>query len=109
MFNEVKADFNFPESELRTIEFWKQNKMDTQVKNFGRREVRRAMTILARWFIVKTRLDWEAHAAHCATKCARDPELLHLYEIDILPALSVTNVRTLLRPALPLPQLSITR
>ena len=58
-----------------------------------------AMTILAQWFIVQTRLDWEDHYA-------RDPELLHHYETDVLPALSVANVRALLRAALPLPQLS---
>ena len=59
-----------------------------------------AFTILAQWFIVETRLDWEA-------RCARDPQLLHHYEVDVLPALSVANVRTMLRAALPLPQLSI--
>lgn len=58
-----------------------------------------AMTILAQWFIVQTRLDWEEDYA-------RDPELLLHYELEILPALSVANVRTLLRAALPLPQLS---
>jgi hypothetical protein len=55
---------------------------------------------LAQWFIVQTRLDWEA-------RYARDPQLLQHYEVDILPALSVANVRTLLRATLPLPQLSI--
>jgi hypothetical protein len=58
-----------------------------------------AFTILAQWFITQTRLDWEA-------EYARDPELLHHYEADILPALSTANVRTLLRAALPLPQLT---
>ena len=60
-----------------------------------------AFTILAQWFIVETRLDWQ-------TRCARNPQLLHHYEVDVLPALSVANVRTMLRAALPLPQLSIT-
>lgn len=58
-----------------------------------------AFTILAQWFITQTRLDWEE-------EYARDPELLHHYEVDILPALSTANVRTLLRAALPLPQLT---
>ena len=58
-----------------------------------------AFTILAQWFITQTRLDWEE-------EYAQDPELLRHYEVDILPALSVANVRTLLRAALPLPQLS---
>jgi SRSO17 transposase len=70
-----------------------------QATKFTAWEHQLAMTILAQWFIVQTRLDWEA-------QYARDPELLHHYETDILPALSVANVRTLLRAALPLPQLS---
>jgi hypothetical protein len=37
----------------------------------------------------------------------RDPALLTHYEIDVLPLLSVKNVRELLRAAMPLPQLSI--
>ena len=46
-----------------------------------------------------TRLDWQ-------DEYARDPELLHRYQTTILPALSVANVRALLRAAMPLPQLS---
>ena len=58
-----------------------------------------ALTILASWFIAQTRLDWQLE--HPA-----DPALLDHYATDILPALSVANVRELLRAALPLPQLS---
>lgn len=58
-----------------------------------------ALTILAHWFITQTRLDWETQA-----EC--DPLLLARYEVALLPALSVANVRTLLRAALPLPALS---
>jgi len=58
-----------------------------------------AMTILAQWFLTQTRLDWEAQA-----EC--DPALLARYEVALLPALSVANVRALLRSALPLPTLS---
>ena len=36
----------------------------------------------------------------------RDPALLEQYEVDVLPMLSVGNVRELLRAAMPLPQLS---
>ena len=36
----------------------------------------------------------------------RDPTLLEQYEVDVLPMLSVGNVRELLRAAMPLPQLS---
>ena len=58
-----------------------------------------ALTIMAAWFITQTRLDW-------AIKYQRDPALLLEFEIDVLPTLSVANVRSLLRAALPLPQLS---
>ena len=58
-----------------------------------------AFTILASWFIAETRLDWEIEHP-------RDPALLDEYATDILPSLSVANVRTMLRATLPLPQLS---
>ena len=58
-----------------------------------------ALTIMANWFITETRLDW-------AQKYERDPELLEKYETDVLPALSVANVRELLLATMPLPQLS---
>lgn len=58
-----------------------------------------ALTIMANWFITETRLEW-------AQKYERDPELLEKYETDVLPALSVANVRELLRATMPLPQLS---
>jgi SRSO17 transposase len=58
-----------------------------------------AFTILAQWFITLTRLDWDE-------KYQRDPELLTHYAVDVLPALSVANVRELLRATLPLPTLS---
>jgi SRSO17 transposase len=58
-----------------------------------------ALTILASWFVAKTRLDWMA-------RFERDPALLEQYEVEVLPLLSVGNVRELLRAAMPLPQLS---
>lgn len=58
-----------------------------------------ALTIMAAWFVTQTRLDW-------AQKYQRDPHMLAEFEVDVLPALSVANVRALLRAALPLPQLS---
>jgi SRSO17 transposase len=58
-----------------------------------------AFTILAQWFITQIRLDWEE-------RIDRDPQLLAHYEVSLLPALSVANVRELLRAALPLPTLS---
>lgn len=57
-----------------------------------------AFTILAQWFITQTRLDWEE-------KIERDPQILARYDVALLPALSVANVRTLLRATLPLPAL----
>jgi len=59
-----------------------------------------ALTILASWFIATTRLDW-------MNRFQRDPALLEQYEIDVLPLLSIGNVRELLRAAIPLPQLSV--
>jgi SRSO17 transposase len=58
-----------------------------------------AFTILASWFIAETRLDW-------MNRFERDPALLEQYEIDVLPLLSIGNVREFLRAAMPLPQLS---
>lgn len=58
-----------------------------------------ALTILASWFIAETRLDW-------MDRFERDPALLEQYEIDVLPMLSVGNVRELLQAVMPLPQLS---
>ena len=57
-----------------------------------------ALTIMAAWFIAQTKLDWAKQYAH-------DPALLEHYQVDVLPALSVANVRSLLCAALPLPQL----
>jgi hypothetical protein len=58
-----------------------------------------ALTILASWFIAATRLDWMA-------RFERDPALLDQYEVEVLPLLSVGNVRELFRAAMPLQQLS---
>lgn len=58
-----------------------------------------ALTILAGWFVAETRLDWMKRYHH-------DPDLLAQLEVDVLPQLSVGNVRELLRAALPLPLLS---
>lgn len=59
-----------------------------------------ALTIMASWFITETKLEW-------AQEYERDPELLEKYETDVLPRLSVANVRELLRAAMPLPQLTL--
>ncbi len=70
-----------------------------QATKFRAWEHQLAMTILASWFITHTRLDW-------ADRFERDPDLLAEYEVQILPALSVANVRSMLQAAMPLPQLS---
>jgi SRSO17 transposase len=57
-----------------------------------------ALMILAGWFVAETRLGWQA-------RFATDPDLLTHYEADELPLLSVGNVRSLLRAAMPLPDL----
>lgn len=58
-----------------------------------------ALTILASWFVAQTKHEW-------AQTYARDPELAQQLEVEVLPALSVANVRELLQAVLPLHQLS---
>ena len=58
-----------------------------------------ALTILASWFVAETRLDW-------LQRFQPSPDLLVQYDVDVLPKLSVANVRELLRASMPLPQLS---
>ena len=58
-----------------------------------------ALTILASWFIAETRLDWQG-------EYPRDPDLVEVYETDLLPNLSMANVREMLRATMPLRQLS---
>jgi len=54
---------------------------------------------LALWLVAETKLDWaQAHP--------RDPALRHKLEVEVLPALSMANVRELLRAVMPLAQLS---
>lgn len=58
-----------------------------------------ALDALALWFIAQTKLEW-------ANTYPRDPNLLHQLEIEVLPSLSVANVRQMLQAVLPLDQLS---
>ncbi len=58
-----------------------------------------ALDALALWFAAETKLDW----AHLQP---RDPELKRDFEIAFLPALSLANIRELLKAVLPLQQLS---
>ena len=58
-----------------------------------------ALTILASWFIAETRLDW-------MDRIQRDPALLETFQTDVLPMLSMRNVRTLFQAAMPRRQLT---
>lgn len=58
-----------------------------------------ALTILATWFIAQTKLAWHE-------KYPRDPELAEQCQTTGLPALSMGNLRELLRVVMPLPQLT---
>lgn len=70
-----------------------------QAQKYRAWEHQLAMTILATWFIAQTKHEW-------ALTYRRDPELAQQLELDMLPALSVANVRELLQATMPLPQLS---
>lgn len=59
-----------------------------------------ALTILASWFVAQTKFEW-------ARDYPRDPALLQRLETDQLPALSVANVRLLLRAVMPLQRLNV--
>lgn len=58
-----------------------------------------ALTVLASWFVMQTQFEW-------ARDYPRDPALLQELETDVLPALSVANVRELLRSVMPLRRLT---
>jgi SRSO17 transposase len=71
---------------------------ELQAQKYRAWEHHLAMTILATWFIAETKHEW-------ALTYRRDPELAQQMELDVLPALSVANVRELLQATMPLPQL----
>ena len=58
-----------------------------------------ALDALALWFIAETKLDW-------AQAYPRDPELFKQFQVEVLPALSMANVREMLKAVLPLKQLT---
>jgi len=58
-----------------------------------------ALTVLASWFVAQAKYEW-------ARDYPRDPELLSQLEMEVLPALSVANVRELLRAVMPLKRLT---
>jgi hypothetical protein len=58
-----------------------------------------ALDALALWFVTETKLDWaKAHP--------RDPQLVQELSIEVLPALSMSNVCELLKAVMPLNRLS---
>lgn len=72
---------------------------ELQAQKYRAWEHHLAMTILATWFIAQTKHDW-------ANTYARDPHLVQQMGLEVLPALSVANVRELLQAVMPLPRLS---
>ena len=60
---------------------------ELQAQKYRAWEHHLAMTILATWFIAQTKHEW-------AITHTRDPELAQQMELEVLPALSVANVRT---------------
>jgi SRSO17 transposase len=59
-----------------------------------------ALTVLASWFVAQTKYAW-------ARDYPRDPLLLEQLQTEVLPALSMANVRLLLRAVMPLRQLNL--
>lgn len=82
---DAKSEFGWDELQARKYRAW---------------EHHLAMTILAAWFIAQTKYD-------LAKNAPRDPELLRSLQTDILPALSVANIRELLRAVMPLKRLTL--
>ena len=58
-----------------------------------------ALTIMASWFIAQIKYEW-------SKSFPRDAELSKELEVEMLPALSVANVRELLKAVMPLQQLT---
>ncbi len=56
-----------------------------------------ALVILAAWFIAQVKWQW-------CREFTRDPSLAQQFELEVLPTLSMANIRLLLRAAMPLPQ-----
>jgi SRSO17 transposase len=72
---------------------------DLQARSYRAWEHHLALTILATWFVAQTKLTW-------AQEQPRDPSLAQEFNVDVLPALSMANVRAMLRAAMPLPDLT---
>jgi SRSO17 transposase len=56
-----------------------------------------ALVILTTWFVAQIKWEWGQEGL-------RDPTLAQQFEVEVLPALSMANIRLLLCAAMPLPQ-----
>ncbi|MDM8535271.1 hypothetical protein QUF70_00800 [Desulfobacterales bacterium HSG17] len=70
-----------------------------QAQKFRAWEHHTAFCVLACWFMAQTKLEWSELQD-------QDLDLVEEFETDILPSLSFSNIRNLLRAVMPLPQLS---
>mgnify|MGYP003393743370 CR=1 FL=1 len=72
---------------------------ELQAQKYRAWEHHLALTALACWFVGQTKWEW-------AQRYARDPGLAQQFAVDVLPTLSMANVRELLRAVMPRPQLT---
>lgn len=72
---------------------------ELQAQKYRAWEHHLALTILASWFIAQTKHNW-------ARSTPQDPVLAQEMELEVLPRLSVANVREMLQAVMPLPELS---
>jgi SRSO17 transposase len=72
---------------------------DFQARKYRAWEHEMALTAAATWFIAGIKLQWR-------TAYPRDPTLTREFELEVLPALSMANVRDLLMAAVPLPEMT---
>lgn len=70
---------------------------ELQARKYRGWEHHLALVILAVWFTAQTKWEW-------AQRFVRDPSLALQFAVEVLPALSMANIRVLLRAAMPLPQ-----
>ena len=70
-----------------------------QAQKYTAWEHHTAFCVLSCWFMAQTKLNW-------ALEYDRDEELYRQLEAEILPFLSFSNIRELLRAVMPLPQLT---
>jgi len=72
---------------------------ELQARKYRAWEHHLALTIMASWFIAQIKYDW-------SNSFPKDAELAKQLEVETLPALSISNVRELLKAVMPLPQLT---